>query len=115
MLSLEEFFDKIYIPFDSEFLVAQISSRSSGKSQEVKLTEVFNIYATQALQTFRVGNWSSGTGLTWFMAPFVQRRRHLNGIVIKGALRPQVLIQKTFQVLFIENTNFTRRACKMLG
>jgi len=96
MLSLEEFFDKIYIPFDSEFLVAQISSRSKGKRQEVKLTEVFNIHATQMLQKFRVGKWSSVTGLTWFMAPFVKRRRHLNGIVIKGALRPQVLIQMTF-------------------
>ena len=94
MLSLEEIFDKIYIPFDSEFLVAQISSRSKGNSQEVTLTEVFNIHATQTLQKFHVGNWSSGTGLTWFMAPFVQRRRHLNGIVIKGAVRPQVLIQR---------------------
>lgn len=92
MLSLEEFFDRIYIPFDSESLVAQISSRSRGKSQEVTLTEVFNIHATQKLQKFHVGNWSSGIGLTWFMAPFVQRRRHLHGIVIKGALRLQVLI-----------------------
>jgi hypothetical protein len=92
MLSLEEFFDKIYIPFDSEFLVAQSSSRSTGKSQEATLTEVFNVHSTQTLQKFHVGDWSSGTGLTWFMAPFVQRRRHLHGIVIKAALRPQVLI-----------------------
>ena len=38
MLSLEEFFAKIYVPFDSEFLVAQSSSRSRDKSQEVTLT-----------------------------------------------------------------------------
>jgi len=110
MLSLEEFFDKIYIPLDSEFLVAQISSRSRGKRQEVKLTEVFNIHATQTLQKFHVGSWSSGTGLTWFMAPFVQRRRHLNGIVIKGALQPQVLMQRIFQFIFIENTTIYK-AC----
>jgi len=92
MLSLEEFFGKIYIPFDSEFLVAHGSSRSRDKSQELTLTEVFNVHSTQRLQKFRVGDWSSGTGLTWFMAPFVQRRRHLHGIVIKVAVRPQVLI-----------------------
>jgi len=92
MQSLEEFFDKIYIPFDSEFLVAQSSSRSRGISQEVTLTEVFNVRSTQTLQKFRVGDWSSGTGLAWLMAPFLHRRRHLHGIVIKGALRPQVLV-----------------------
>jgi hypothetical protein len=92
MLSLEEFFDKIYIPFDSEFLVAQSLSRPRDKSQEVTLTEVFNVHSTQTLQKFRVGDWCSDTGLTWFVAPFVQRRRHLHGIVIKVAVRPQVLI-----------------------
>jgi hypothetical protein len=104
-LSLEEFFDKIYVPFDSEFLVAKSSSRSRSKSQKVTLTEVFNVHSTQPLQKFRIGAWSSGTGLTWFMAPFVQRRRHLHGIVIKGAVRPQVFYIEELSNSFIENTS----------
>jgi hypothetical protein len=92
MLSLEEFFARIYLPFDYEFLVAQSSSRLRGKIQEVILTEVFRVNSTQTLQKIRIGDWSHGTGLNWYMAPFVQRRRDLHGVVIKGALRPQVLI-----------------------
>jgi hypothetical protein len=91
MLSLEDFFAKIYIPFDSEFLVAQDSSRSTVKCQEVTLTELYHVQSTQTLHKFHIGDWSSDTGLVWFRDPFIHSRRDLRGIIIKGALRPQVL------------------------
>jgi hypothetical protein len=91
MTSLEEFFVKTYIPFDSEFLVAQSSSGSRGRGVEASLTEVYHVHSTLPLQIFRIGNWSSVTGLSWSAVPFVQRRGDLHGTLIKAALRPQVI------------------------
>jgi hypothetical protein len=95
LVPLEEFFDNSYIPFDSEFVVAHSSTRSSDGVLHVSLTEVYHVHFTLPLQTFRIGNWSSVTGLTWSSVPLAQRRTHLHGIAIKGALRPQVIFTLT--------------------
>ncbi|PNF23956.1 hypothetical protein B7P43_G10051 [Cryptotermes secundus] len=89
LVSLEELFDKTYIPLDTEFMVAQSSTRSTDGVLHVSLTELYHIHYALPLQMFFIGNWSSVSGLTWSSAPLSQRRRDLHGIVIKGALRPQ--------------------------
>jgi hypothetical protein len=92
LVSVEEVFNKTYIPFDSEFVVAQGPSGSSDGILRVALTEFYHVHATLHLQKFRVGDWNSVTGLSWANVPFALRRTHLQGIVIKGALRPQVIL-----------------------
>jgi hypothetical protein len=102
LVSLEEFFDKAYIPFDTEFVVAQ----SSAGSSDVSLTELYHVHFTLPLQMFPVGNWSSLTGLTWSSAPLARRRADLHGIVIKGALRPQVILNLPFQIPVIRKKSY---------
>lgn len=90
-VSLEEFFAGTYIPFNSEFLVAQTSPGSRGRGVvDASLTEVYHVHPTLPLQIFRIGNWSSVAGLSWSSVPLVRRRGDLHGTLIKGALRPQV-------------------------
>jgi hypothetical protein len=52
LLSLEQFFTNINIPFDCQFLVAQPES-----DHVVVLTEVYRVSPTLPLQTYRFGNW----------------------------------------------------------
>jgi len=86
--SLEEFFIDIHIPFDCEFLVAE-KSNAAGEGV-MSLTEIYRVQPTQLLQTYRLGNWSSATGLTWSTVPFNQRRGDLQGVTIKAAVRADV-------------------------
>jgi hypothetical protein len=98
LVSLEECFAKTFIPFDYEFVVAQSSSGSTDGVLQVSLTEVYHVHFTLPLQMFRIGNWSSATGLTWSSVPFAQRRTDLHGIVIKAALHPQVILYLPSQI-----------------
>lgn len=86
---MEEFFADIYIPFDSEFLVAQHSSAVENDNFEVSLTEVYRIRDTLPLQQYRVANWSSVSGLSWTTVT-VQQRRDLQGVVIRCVFIPEV-------------------------
>jgi hypothetical protein len=86
---MEEFFADIYIPFDSEFLVAQHSSGVVNDNYEVSLTEVYRIRDTLPLQQYRVANWSAVNGLSWTTAR-VQQRRDLQGVVIRCVFIPEV-------------------------
>jgi hypothetical protein len=89
-MALDKFFAQIHIPIDCEFLVAQ---RCFGTDQEwvkFKITEVYHVHPTRSLQMHRVGNWSSGNGLTWTKIPLYYRRRDLQGIMLKGAFIPDV-------------------------
>jgi hypothetical protein len=88
-ISMEEFFADIYIPFDSEFLVAQHYSRVDNDKYEVSLTEVYRIRNTLPLQQYRVANWSAVSGLSWTNAG-MQQRRDLQGVVIRCVFIPEV-------------------------
>jgi hypothetical protein len=92
LMSPEEFFGKNYIPLDSFFLVTQSSSGSRARVLEASLSEVYHVRPSLPLQVFRIGNWSSVTGLSWSSVPFLQRRGNLRGTVIKAALRTQVIL-----------------------
>ncbi|XP_021924652.1 probable glutamate receptor [Zootermopsis nevadensis] len=76
---LEEFFAGIYIPFDCEFLVAQIEDKY------VSLTEVYHIGPARPLQTYRFGTWTARSGLAWRLIGFFRRRYNLQEQLIKVA------------------------------
>jgi hypothetical protein len=80
--SLEEFFTDINIPLDCEFLVAQPES-----DNVVGLTEVYRVGPTLPLQTYRFGNWSPGSGLTWPSQGFYHRRKNLQRITLKTGFK----------------------------
>jgi hypothetical protein len=86
---MEEFFADIYIPFDSEFLVAQHSAGVDNDNYEVSLTEVYRIRDTLPLQQYRVANWSAVNGISWTTLR-VQQRRDLQGVVIRCVFIPEV-------------------------
>jgi hypothetical protein len=86
--SVEEFFAGIYVPFDSEVLVAQWSA---GRLQ-LALTELYHVLYTRPLLTSRVANWTSGGGLSWSSVSLFARRKDLQGIAIKVAVIPHVRI-----------------------
>jgi hypothetical protein len=50
VISLDKFFKDIHIPFDCEFLVAEMLYRDDDEGTEVSLTEVYRVQPTQALQ-----------------------------------------------------------------
>lgn len=87
--TIDEFLDDIYIPFDSEFLVAQSSSGVATQDSEVSLTEVYQVRDTLPLQQYRIGNWSSVSGLSWTTMQLHQRR-DLQGVVIRCVFIPEV-------------------------
>lgn len=89
-MALDKFFAHIYMPIDCEFLVVQRSFGTDEEGVEFKITEVYHVHPSRALQIHRVGNWSSVNGLTWTNNPFYYRRRDLQGIVLKGAFIPDV-------------------------
>jgi len=89
-MALDTFFTQIHIPIDCEVLVAQRCFGTDEEWVEFKITEVYHLHPTRALQMHRVGSWSSGNGLTWTNIPFYYRRRDLQGIVLKGAFIPDV-------------------------
>ena len=78
--SLEQFFTDINIPFDCQFLVAQPQS-----DHVVVLTEVYRVSPTLPLQTYRLGNWTAGGGLTWPSQGLYMRRNNLEGHTIQAA------------------------------
>lgn len=86
---MEEFFADIYIPFDSEFLVAQHSSGVDNDNCEVSLTEVYRVRDTLPLQQNRVANWSAVSGLSWTTV-HLHQRRDLQGVVIRCVFIPEV-------------------------
>jgi hypothetical protein len=86
VISLEKFFEDIHIPFECEFLVAEMLYRDDDEGTEVSLTEVYRVQPTQELQKYLVGNWSSGAGLAWSTVPFYQRRGDLHGLTVRAAI-----------------------------
>jgi hypothetical protein len=97
--SLEELFRDIYIPFDCDFLVAENSSVMDEEDLEVTLTEVYHVQFSGPLQKYRIGNWSSGTGITWSTVPFYQRRGDLQGIEIRAAIVADVGVLSTTVII----------------
>jgi hypothetical protein len=94
--SLEEFFIDVHIPFDCEFLIAENSNVRDEEHLELTLTEVYRVHLSGPLQKYRVGNWSSGAGITWSTVPFYQRRGNLQGITIKAAIVADVGVPSTY-------------------
>jgi hypothetical protein len=86
--SMEDIFQRLFIPLDCEFLVAQWKTDGT-----VMLTEVYHISTRSALERHNVGNWSSRRGLQWRTTGFYKRRKNLRGLdlrVVVSEVRPFV-------------------------
>jgi hypothetical protein len=75
---IEQFFAGIHIPFDCNLLVAQPEY-----SRVVTVTEVYRVSPSLPLQTHRLGNWTAGGTVYWSTQSFYERRKTLQGIVLK--------------------------------
>jgi hypothetical protein len=75
---IEEFFAGIHIPFDCKLLVAQ-----PGDSRVVTVTEVYRVSPSLPLQTHSLGTWTAGGTVCWSKQSFYERRKTLQGIVLK--------------------------------
>jgi hypothetical protein len=84
-MSVDDVFKDMYIPFDCDFLVAQLSG-----DVHVSLTEVYQVQYYLPLQKSRVAEWSSTSGFTWTDASFYERRGDLQGLPIIASVYPQV-------------------------
>jgi len=47
------------------------------------MAEVYSVSPTLPLQTYRLGNWTVGGGLTWPSQGFYMRRKNLKGLTIQ--------------------------------
>ncbi|KAJ9585857.1 hypothetical protein L9F63_020499 [Diploptera punctata] len=75
---LEEMFDDLYIPLDSEFLVAQ-----SLQDGVIQIKEIYHIFEKSPLEILYVGTWTPNKGLEWKTSGFYKRRKDLHGLVLK--------------------------------
>jgi hypothetical protein len=91
--SLEEFFADIYIPVDSEFIVARRSNGTDGRGLEVSLVEVYRLNPTHPLRINTVARWSCRDGLTWTQVSLFERRKDFQGISLKSAVSHSVSIK----------------------
>jgi hypothetical protein len=74
----DQFFAGIHIPFDCKLLVAQPVD-----THVVTVTEVYRVSPSLPLQTHRLGNWTAGGTVCWSTQSFYERRKTLQGIVLK--------------------------------
>jgi hypothetical protein len=76
--SMEDVFQRLFIPLDCEFLVAQWQSDGT-----VQLTEVYHISSRSTLEQHDVGNWCPRQGLQWRTIGFYKRRKNLRGLALR--------------------------------
>ncbi|PSN40739.1 hypothetical protein C0J52_16799 [Blattella germanica] len=78
---LENYFEGIYIPLDSQFIVARHFERT------ITFTEVYRVGKMEPLRTNNVGEWrSSDKGPRWTTLTFYSRRGDLQGVRVKAAV-----------------------------
>lgn len=78
---VEEYFGKMYVPLDCQFIVAQ-----PGENGAVTFTEVYHIGKNQRLMTFKLGEWVPKRGSVWTNTTFYTRRGDLQGVSINAAV-----------------------------
>ncbi|PSN40509.1 Ionotropic receptor 159 [Blattella germanica] len=81
---LNHFFDKTYIPLDTEFLLAQKTS----DDKTLVINEMYHIMPNTSLWIQNVGHWHPDTGLNWTSETFSQRRNNFHGVEIKAVYMP---------------------------
>ena len=79
--TIDSFFQKIYIPFDCVFLVAQ----ERNNDDEATLTEIYQIDKTKELRRSIFGYWDLKTGVSYPSLSLYQRRGDLFGQMIRVA------------------------------
>ena len=78
-LQVEHLLANIYIPIDSEFLVAQEELLGV-----FRIVEVYRVNRTQPLQIHRVATWSPQDGDNWEPGGLYERRQNFHGHVIRA-------------------------------
>jgi hypothetical protein len=93
---IDQFFAGIHIPFDCKLLVAQ-----PGDSHVVTVAEVYRVSPSLPLQTHRLGNWTAGGTVYWSTESFYERRKTLQGIVLKtGTIQVRFVSQPYPKIYF---------------
>jgi hypothetical protein len=76
--SMEDVFQRLFIPLDCEFLVAQWQ-----RDGTVQLAEVYHISSRYALEQHDVGNCCPRHGLQWRTIGFYKCRKNLRGLELR--------------------------------
>lgn len=77
-MSLEDLLDNIYVPFDCEFIVAEFDL------DKILLTDVYKTHKGGVLLRGHFGTWSAHGGATLTKLHLYDRRRSLDGLVLRG-------------------------------
>jgi hypothetical protein len=77
---VEEILDKVNIPPDCEFIVAQSCEK------HVHLMEVYRVHYSFPLEVHQVGNWSQAKGLQWTTRTLYKRRNNLHGLAFRATV-----------------------------
>ena len=78
-----DYLDNMDIPFDCVFLLAVPSNNTRAK---FTLTEVYRVSPTSPVNFFHFGEWSPSVGLISTEDGFYERRRTLDGVVLRTAV-----------------------------
>jgi hypothetical protein len=76
--AMDDIFQRLFIPLDCEFLVAQCQ-----KNGTVQLKEVYHTSKISTLEEHSVGYWSLKQGLQWRTIGFYKRRKNLRGLQLR--------------------------------
>ncbi|KAJ9585508.1 hypothetical protein L9F63_002709, partial [Diploptera punctata] len=77
---LNQYFDGMNIPHDSEFIVA----RKSQFREMIELYEVYRIFPSWPIIQDYIGTWLPHNQINWSTASFLDRRRNLERIELRG-------------------------------
>jgi hypothetical protein len=105
-VSTEQFFSKIKISYDCEFLVAQPLTKEENGEIKLSLEEVYQDHPSRALQKYPVAHWTSTSGFMWPASPLLKRRANLHGIAFRVGVVTEV---KAERISSVPVTNYERK------
>lgn len=88
--SIEDFFFKIKMPYDCEFLVVRPVNKEQKGGIKLSLMEVYQDHPTKVPQQHPVAHWTTTGGFVWTATPLLQRRANLHGISLRVGVNSEV-------------------------
>ncbi|KDR11384.1 glutamate receptor ionotropic, kainate 5-like [Zootermopsis nevadensis] len=89
--SIEDFFFKIKMPYDCEFLVVRPVNKEQKGGIKLSLMEVYQDHPTKVPQQHPVAHWTTTGGFVWTATPLLQRRANLHGISLRVGVNSEDL------------------------
>ncbi|PSN36474.1 Ionotropic receptor 175 [Blattella germanica] len=87
VISTDNFFTDLNIPYDCEFIVVQQLNNS--EDQQILLTELFRFSPNLPLQKHVVASWSKKK-FTWTQTSLLKRRGNLQDVTLRAAISQEV-------------------------